>query len=383
MRRQLSGRNGIELVVGLGLLLGPLAYALSLEPAVGPASECVAAAVADEPALAHPPLVEAPHAEALEVAPDPVVITAAPEPMPLAELLFVTDAGLVLSTEAERSWGEGRLFEPEGEVSYRAAKRADPTAIPSALWSMRSRTFDLYGPDGRVCTARLGELRVVAQYGGWGLGGVLGEDWYDVDPEGVSKKQIREGLWQRDDLWLVAELESPDSCEGALWARDAELPLPTILRRSELPNHASKARLDQFHASEELAELERNYKEEYATLDEETRAYYPGWDTLVAEHGAAAWSWIDAHARPMLVGLEFGREPEGCGDPLYSRITALEHVRGDEFVPVAHGHSPAAIFDADLDGQFELLYADPESRWVASPTFEVHAYIEEDAYCPC
>jgi hypothetical protein len=379
MRKQLSGRKGVELVVGLGLLLGPLAYALTLEPAPAPAAECVAETMADEPTAAHPPLVEPPQV----VAPEPVVIEAAPEPMGRAGFLFVTDAGVVLSTEAERGWGEGRLFEPKGEISYRIAKRANPTAIPSELWSMTARTFDLYGPEGRVCTARLGELRVVAQYGGWGLWGVLGEDWFDRDPEEASKKQIRDGLWQREDLWLVAEIESSDSCEGALWARDAELPLPTILRRSELPNRATEARLEQFHASEELAELERNYKEEYATLDEETREYYRGWDTLVAEHGATAWSWIDAHARPRLVGLEFGREPEGCGDPLYSRITALDHVRGEDFVPVAHGHSPDAVFDFDHDGQFELLYSTLGTYWVASATLEAHAYIEEDAYCPC
>jgi hypothetical protein len=374
----------VELVVGLGLLLGPLAYALTLEPEV----ERVPVAEVDEPAVAQPPSVEPIAVDVIEPvevpAPAPVVIQAAPQPMDRGAFLFVTDAGVVLSTEAEHGWGEGRLFEPDGEVSFRAAKRANPNAIPSDLWSMRARTFDLYGPDGRVCTARLGELRVVAQYGGWSLGGVLGEEWYEQEPESASKQQIQKGLWKREDLWLVAEIESSSSCEGALWARDAALPLPTILRRSELPNHATKARLAQFHASEELAELERNYKDEYAELEPETRSYYPSWDTLLVEHGATAWSWIDSHARPQLVGLQFGREPEGCGDPLYSRITALDHVRGDEFVPAAtHVHSPDAVFDFDLDGQFELLYSTPGTYWVASPTLDAYAYVEEDEYCPC
>lgn len=378
MRKQLSGRRSVELVVGLGLLLGPLAYALTLEPEV----VRVSVAVVDAPAVAQPPSVDAIEVDVVD-APAPVVIRAAPQPMDRGAFLFVTDAGVVLSTEAEHGWGEGRLFEPGGEVSFRAAKRANPNAIPSDLWSMRGRVFDLYGPEGRVCTARLGELRVVAQYGGWSLGGVLGDEWYDQEPK-ASKQQIQKGLWKRDDLWLVAEIESTTSCEGALWARDAALPLPTILRRSELPNHATKARLAQLHASEELAELERNYKEDYASLDPETRLYYSSWDTLVAEHGATAWSWIDSHARPQLVGLQFGSEPEGCGDSLYSWITALDHVRGDEFVPVAtRAHSPDAVFDFDLDGQFELLYSTPGSHWVASPTLEAYAYVDEDAYCPC
>lgn len=387
MPKQLSRPGAVELMVGLGLLLGPLAYALTLEPA--PAPECAAAVdQVDEPAVViEAECVAEPTPAAIvveivpEVGPEPVVIKAAPEPMARAEILLVTDAGVVLSNEAKHAWGEGRLFEPKGEVSYRTAKRANPDAIPSDLWSLRARTFDLYGPDGRVCTARLGELRVVAQYDGWSLGGVLGEDWFDRGPEGASNKQIREGLWQREDLWLVADIESPDSCEGALWARDAELPPPSILRRSEIPNRASEARLAMFLASEEYATMEADYRTQLAAYDDEGREYYPTWETIVAEHGAKTWSWIDAHARPQLVGLEFGRQGEGCGDP-QSWATALDYVRGEEFVPILF-HSPDAVFDADLDGQYELLHVGDGQRWISSATLDVHAYVEEDSYCPC
>ncbi|MFO7565216.1 MAG: hypothetical protein R6X02_21405 [Enhygromyxa sp.] len=382
-------RRHLELGLGLGLLLGPLVYALTLEPSAAP--ECATALA--EPAPAVVEVCEQPEMILVEVVPEPDIIEVAPEPTPplepmtpereLASFLFVTDAGVVLSTEAEQAWGKGKLFEPKGHVSYRAAKRAEPTAIPSALWSMRGRSFDLYNHEGKLCTARLGELRVLAQYDGWGLGGVLGDEWYDEDPERASKAEIREGLWQREDLWLVAEIESPDSCEGALWARDAELPPPKLLRRSTDPNSVSEARLAAFSRSEELAETERGYRAEYAALDPETREYYPGWDELVAQQGASAWSWLDEHGRPQLVGLEFGAESEGCGDPLHSRITALDHVRGDEFVPVAHGHWPIAVFDADLDGQLELLYADIDGQRLASATLQAYALVEEDWYCPC
>lgn len=386
-------RRHVELAVGLGLLLGPLVYALTLEPTAAP--ECVIDLA--EPELAEPaPIGACEQLEpiTIEVVPEPIVVEPivaeqAPEPTPehpaseLAQFLFVSDAGLVLSTEAKRSWGKGRLFEPAGEVSYRAAKAANPTKVPSALWSMRGRSFDLYGPEGKVCTARLGELRVVGQYDGWSLGGVLGEDWYDQDPERASKAEILAGLWRRDDLWLVADIESADSCEGALWARDAELPPPTILRRSSDPNEASEARLAAFLQSEELAETERTYRAEYAELDQETREYYPNWDEMVAQNGASVWSWIDADRRPHVVGLEFGSEPDGCGDPLWSRHTVLDFVRGDELVPAPYGHFPAAVFDADLDGQLEFLYAHYDGGRLESPTLEAHATVEEDWMCPC
>lgn len=373
-------RRVVELTVGLGLLLGPLVYALTLEPTSAPA-ECIP--INDEPVTGDLPRYQPPEPITIEVVTEPVEVQA-PEPKPdLAAMLFVTDAGVVLSREAEREWGKGRLFEPEGEVTYRAAKRADASKVPAALWSMRGRTFDLYGADGKVCVARLGELRVVGQYDGWSLGGVLGDEWRDQDPAAASKAEIREGLWRRDDLWLVAEIESSDSCKGALWARDAELPPPTILRQSYAPTEASEARLVEFRQSDDLAVTERNYRDAYAELEPEQREYYPTWETLVAEHDASTWSWIDPHGRPLLVGLEFGREPEGCGDPLYSKLTALDHVRGEQFVPVPYGHTPAAVFDADHDGRLELLYSGDDGHWLASASLDGQALVEQDWMCPC
>jgi hypothetical protein len=375
-------RRGIDLTVGLGLLLGPLIYALTLEPA--PAPVCVGPT--DESAAAAQPREEPPRPTPVAVEVELVEVEAAPEPVAhRAPFLFVTDAGVVLSSEAEHAWGVGRLFEPKGEVSYRAAKRANPKTVPSELWSMRGRTLDLYGPDGRVCTARLGELRVVAQYGGYSLGGVLGEDWFEVDPERATKTQIREGLWERDDLWLVAEIESRDTCKGALWARDAELPPPAILRGSSAPNRASEARLAAFAKSEELAETERNYRAEYAAVEAEVREYIPSWATLVAEHGASVQSWLDASGHPRLIHLDFGLESGGCGDPFVSSIKALEYVRGEEFDAVPNQmQPPAAVFDADFDGQLELLHSGTDGyHWLSSATLGASLTIDEDWVCPC
>jgi hypothetical protein len=384
VQRLRSRWGALELAVGLGLLVGPLVYALTLEPA--PSAECLA--VNDAPVVVSPPRCERIEPSTIEVAPievAPIEVAPAPEPeADRAAFMFVTDAGVVLSSEAEHAWGRGRLFEPEGEVTFRAAKRANPDTLPSKYWSMRGRSFNLYGPDGLVCTARLGELRVVAQYGGWGLGDVLGLEFRD-HPELASKQDIREGLWRRDDLQLVAEIESPERCDGALWARDAELPPPTILRRSSLPNPASDARLAMFLASETLAQTERSYRADYAALDEDMRAYFPTWETVVAEYGARVWSWVDAAARPQLVELEFGLAPEPCGEPLSSRMTTLEHVRGDEFVDVPDEVGPDAVFDADLDGQLEFFHTgfNPGNGRISSATLEAYLHVAEDWSCPC
>jgi len=396
-------RRAIELTLGIGLLLGPLVYALTLT--LVPAGEadappCVAVGEAgearelvirceqpepSEPAAAPEP---APAPEPEELAPEP-----APEPAPveLASFVLVADVGLVLSTDAQRSWGTGRLFEPEGTATFRAAKRGEPSTIPAEHLAQLGRTFDLFGADGKVCTVGLGELRVVAQYDGDTLGGVLGDDWEARDSASASPAQIRAGLWQRDDLWLVATFESNagdanEGCEGALWARDAVLPPPVILRRSAEPTAASATRLANFAQSEQRAKLERDYRETHARLlaeDPEHAKYNDDWDTMAAEHPATAWSWLDGDGQPALVGLSFGRSSDACGDPYEAEYTALEHVEGEAFVASGERPEPVTIIDADLDGQFEFFYTEYHHRRIESATLGRSLTVEQDFYCPC
>ena len=379
-------RRVLELTVGLGLLLGPLVYALSLdgaEPSICPAEE----PAEPEPVAAAEPLDDRCETEPSE-APEPVVEPApAPAaPAGAAEFLFVTDAGIILSDAAERGWATGRSFEPAGEVSYRAAKRVDTAALPTELWQLAGREYDLYGPEGKLCTARLGELRVVAQYDGWGVAGLLGDEWYDQDPDEAKPAAIRKALWEREDLWLVAAIAADGPCEGALWARDAALPPPTILRQRPQSSAVTRARLAAFAESEELAETKRVYQEAYAQLaaeDPESLEYYDDWATIEREHGAEVWAWVDPQGQARVVGLEFGQPQEACGDFMSSWITALDYVRGDGFEPVEQPHRPRAIFDADGDGQLELLYRDEDGRRLVSPSLAAEISVDYDWYCPC
>jgi hypothetical protein len=393
-------RRTIELGVGLGLLLGPLGYALTLEPEVVEVVHEVEVVVTP-PASAEPVTVErvdAPTTEPAPVAPAPV----APAPAPSLEgrlpFVFVNEAGLVLHTAADPAWGTGRLLAHAGPGEYRAAKRVDVAKLPDALWAQRGRTFDVYGASGKLCTARLGELSVLAQHNGPSLfevfnGSMDTIEWgsEDEDPTAAferqthTRKQIRAKVWSSttlgdDSVWLVAELVSDRSCEGGLWARDAELPPPAVLHRAEGPLPITLQRIAAHAASDTLAAAKLAYEEWRNGFPADERPTLL-WSTIEEEHPASATAWIDEGGTPRLVELDFGYTEDGCGDFPETRISSVDRVVDGEFEPTTHAIAPVAVFDVDLDGRYELLY--DTSLASDTPALAEAWILFEEFYCPC
>lgn len=402
-------RRGIEFTVGLGLLLGPLGYALTLEsevvePEVVEVVEIVEVAAPQEavtdPAIAVEPTIPVVQAPAVPTTPAPIV-EATPADDDRIRFAFVNDAGLVLTTEADRAWGQGRLRAHAGPGQFRAAKAADVAKLPAAHVAQRGRSFDVYGPDGKVCTARLGELSVLAQHDGPSLFDVFHgsheeQEWDpeqgDEDPyeaferEVHSDKEIRAKVWAALDPeanrpWLVAPLVSDTSCAGGLWARDAELPAPNLLHLADASTSITAQRLAAFESSAELADTKARYAEWERELSEDQRESLPTWDAIAAEHPAIVREWHDASGTARVVELEFGEAPEGCGDYGDTSITAVDLVTNGGFERTSHSTGPLAMFDADLDGQYELLY---QSSLVSeTDALQGHTSRFEVFYCPC
>ncbi len=388
-------RRHIELGVGLGLLLGPLGYALTLQPEVIEVVRVeeapVPAATNDECVAEVAPAEVAPEVAPAEVAPEPEV---APAPSldldGRLQLAFANEAGLVLSTDASLAWGTGRLRAHAGPGAHRAAKRADLGKVPEALWAQRGRTFDVYGASGKLCTARLGELSILAQHNGPSLFDVFhGQEAYEdgayerFEQHPPSAKATRAKVWSsvgEDSAWLVAELVSDSSCEGALWARDAELPPPALLHRVDGPSPVIEQRIAAHEASPKLAELKVAYQEWLEQYPEE-RHDYPEWSTIEREHPATARAWLDESGAARLVELEFGYTEDGCGDFAETSISSVDLVTDGGFEPTPHETGPLAVFDADLDGQYELLY--PERVESETPELSRGWSIYEEFYCPC
>lgn len=380
----------IEAVVGTGLVLGPLAYALTLQPEVVETVELV-----EVERQAAPQVI--PEVTVIPVAAEPAIAVAPEEPTEVEpsdriEFAFVNEAGIVLSTDADVAWGKGRLRGNAGPGQYRAAKKADGATVPASLWAQRGRTFDLYGADGKVCTARLGDISVLAQHNGPDLYDLFDNnssvlDYEEFENRTISRKEIRAEVWsiaQEGGSWLVAEVISDDACTGALWARDSSLPAPTVLRLSDNPSPETERRLALHEASAELADTQAEYEKWYADVAPEDRDYHDSWSTIVSRSPATVQGWVDADGVVRMVELRFGEEGEFCGDGFDTRISALEHVTAEGFEDTAQSVEAEAVFDADGDGRYEFLYFGFDSGAnLDSETLGDGWEIDQAFMCPC
>lgn len=352
----------------------------SKAPNVEPDPVELSEAVAPEPELVEPP-------EPSE--PEPTTL---PIPADLADrspLLIVHAGMLILDTKAAPDWTRGRISEPPGNLdNHRASKPIVLAKIPAHHLAQRERSFDLYDSDDKLCTAKLGELRVIAQYRGPDVDDLFDQQDYANDSPEVtpSKTELLAKVWSTQPHWLVAELIPAGDCrlEDALWARDAQLPPPLLLTRSRDENPITRARARQFETSSELAKKRADYQAWYDALDPQARANQPDWAKLVEDWPLEITSWLDPQGQPRLIELSFGTGP-GCDDDVFdSTITAVEQVTKGGLLPTGHDLGPSAVFDADLDGRFELHYPTGEDTGsVRSETLAVEVDIDADLSCSC
>jgi hypothetical protein len=368
--------------------LGSLVYVVTVldaqsihpEPAVPPETDPVEER-AVEPAEPQP-------AEPEPAEPEP----AEPLPADLADrspLLIVHAGMLILDTEAGPSWTRGRITEPPGNPdNYRASKPLVAKAIPARHLAQRERSFDVYDGDGKLCTAKLGELRVIAQYGGPDV-----DDLYDLQDYSNGtplieppKAEILAKVWETQPHWLVADLIPEGDCrlDGALWARDAKLPEPLLLTHSRDDNPVTRDRAQKFEASSELAKTRADYQAWYDALDPEARTNQSNWNEMVEHYPLEISSWLDPQDRPQLIELRFGTGP-GCDDDLFdSTLEAFDQVTSVGFVATGHELGPSAVFDADLDGRFEFFYhTGVDTGSVRSQTLSIEVEIAADLNCAC
>ncbi|MFV8753847.1 hypothetical protein ACNOYE_25155 [Nannocystaceae bacterium ST9] len=378
-------RRELEFLIGAGFLLGPMIYALTL-PSYG-FERCEQPA--SMPASVEPLVTVEPSPAVVEPAP---TIAAASEPGFTARpFMFVSGEQVILHVDAPAEWGHGELFEPRGEARHRAGKAVDLERLPGDLAARIGESIDLYGPAGKLCTVAIERLTLVAQYDGWSVDGVF-EQAVELDDEGeligVTATELREGLWKTQSKWLIGELAHDSKCEGATWARDLALPAPTILTESATSTPTTRKRVRALRRSAELAALKSGYETYRAELGEDVSEWEPEWDVIAAEHPARAHAWNDANGQAHVIELRFGTEGfQGCGgyDVQLERVELLE---GGEYVESEWAADPIAVFDADLDGRFELLYDTSSEGWARrlasqSPALDQSVEIEADWVCPC
>ena len=393
----MRGVRELEFVVGAGFLLGPMIFALSLprtlviEDCATPVAASVEAPACSEPSVTEPSVTEPSVTEPSVTEPE---LGSSTRPHFTARpFMFVAEGKLILDADAPAEWGRGELFEPSGAVSFRAARRVELDRLPSEFAARLGQPIDLYGPSGKLCTAKVEGFGLVAQYEGWSFEGLFDSTTeFEHDDEGqaigVSPAEIRKQLWATQPKWLVAEFGDCTSASEALWARDTALPAPMILTKSTQANATTRARTRALRRSGVLSQIETDYATYYAGLDDESREWAPDWATISAEHPLRAEAWLDAQGQTHVVELNFGTMEDGCGDFFDPRIRRLE-VRGEQgFEALELANDPIAVFDADLDGQLEFLYDTSDQGW--SRRLESHSgalagsvEIDFEWTCPC
>ncbi|HVI03962.1 MAG TPA: hypothetical protein VM869_34960, partial [Enhygromyxa sp.] len=231
-------------------------------------------------------------------------------------------------------------------------------ALPPEVGAFVGMTVDLYGPAGRQCTVTLDTLTVEAH---------LEMAHVDGDYVRPGAEALWESLATTEDhasVLLVASFAADPRCAGALWARDASLPAPDVLAVGDPREHA--AMLAEEHGKALATEAGQKFVHEYQEFvaDPEFAEYAEPWAS--ASKGLRQ-VWIDQRGVPQLVILNFGdhsfspchwRGPsygvarQVADDPASSEALSLQ-------ARVVYEPAPVAVFDADLDGRYELLFLQP------------------------
>jgi hypothetical protein len=282
----------------------------------------------------------------------------APEPKPLSPTSAAAKplhAGRVLiSAAAEPSWATGSVLLREANgyhERWRVERLADIDVLPPDLQRYSGMEVDLFAPEGRVCTVVLDSLTLEAHVAMEDVGG------HEAQPGAEALWKALSGDTSHAVL-LVASFPKDPRCEGALWARDASLPEPVVLVPGDADEHGKLL------AAEHRRVLESDAGKVLAT---EWQKYIT--DPEYADEDAVPWStvsegqrdvWMDENGDARVVSINFGSHrftPCHWLGPAHGVVRSLAGEGEDLFVTAAHySPPPVAVFDADLDGRWELLW---------------------------
>jgi hypothetical protein len=150
---------------------------------------------------------------------------------------------------------------------------------------------------------------------------------------------------------LVASFAPDPTCEGALWARDASLPAPNVLVLGKEREHA--ALLKEEHRRALASEAGQKFERDYAAYAAEPE-FAEDADPWSRVSKGQRQVWVDQQGAAQLVSLEFGSHrfaPCRWQGPNFGVVRQLS--MPDQSINGAP--APVAVFDADLDGRYELL----------------------------
>jgi hypothetical protein len=328
-------------------------------------------------------LVVVREAESLKIAREEMLsstLTAASAPVqPVAagDFSFVKTFGkrafAVLDTVARPTEGSQPEF-----VDYRAATRAvREDQLDDATRTLSAKRLALYGAKGKLCEARVGTVSVLAHVIPH-FGQV--QSWKEAGDARPTRESAAAELWRLSEAAggrsLVGELWA-EGCEGAIWARAADLPPAAVYRETKLEDAAVERALTAFRRLSGYRTLQSQYTRDFGKRG--------AWDADErTSRQVSAFSEPDADER-YVVASAFA---PGCGD-FYGEFWALFREAQGQLTLLSDpkgggGHFvPVAAFDANGDGQPEFVSEDSRLELVRGRYQRSATVAPPDLDCGC
>ena len=308
------------------------------------------------------------------------------------QFLFVEDMEgslwVLLEQDADEAWGLGqpRLVSREPSI---ARKTADPGQLSTEPTSMKGRVVVVYGEQGPLCKATIGELAVVSRF--WPHFG-MAQTWdgeFTGEPA-MGDQDVAEEIWGMGpkELWGRLGVVGRGDCTGATWARDATLPEARMY--APAPQVAASMQPTVQAAFRKLSGY-REIQQEFEK-DVEHHAEARWWDQYDGSGPVQVVAFTDAAAGRTLVAAR-ATAGMGCG-MFWGQFWAVWELRSsdggprlalltDERIPGEVLFLPSSVFDLEGDGRPELI----DSTTLVQPVGTTHTPTinsEMPSYdCPC
>lgn len=326
----------------------------------------------------------------------PVPVASAVREGEIGSAVLVHDGRLVFTTEAEKSWATGPVeADPdfEGHIeNIRAIRALRPDVLDPELAAALSGSYDVYGPEGRVCTVRVDNPHLAAEFYGWESYEDLWTVYDDAEGEPTQAEitaavdKVRPQVWDNEQLWLVSDLVSDrgEDCSGGLWARHTSLPAPDLLSLETGKTSESRKVFKSLLASEDMVRMKEDFESfRESELDSEYEDYSEydiPWSRFTNKT-LNVQNWVDAKGDVQVVSLESGAW-ESCSSFYFydgaTYSTATETFEDLEF----HG-MPRSVFDLDGDGRYERIIAGDDGVTLVDGRGEVRSAEIYFSGCPC
>lgn len=200
--------------------------------------------------------------------------------------------------------------------------------LPERERSLLEEEFVLYGTNGKLCTTRAKGFRVHVE-----VQPHFGQEQHWSGFEGapkVSAQQRALQLWELSEMggrFLALELEMPPACGGALWARSAKLPPPTLWK-SRKPTEEEEKKILQ------AARSQSSYREEQAAYEGQTGRKVPWEET---KGGSSRILVFEGPAGAQYADVSMFHEGGGCGANYAGIFWAMVRKKGNAYVNVNAG----------------------------------------------